>query len=171
MLARGRQFLSRSAQLVSKNRLPIVGASSVSVIGGYFASTRHFANCEAKPADVDAETPKKTGLASKDGWKTTPSGLKYWDVQEGTGESPSSGQIVFVHYTGKLKDGSTFDSSIPRGTPLEFKVGTGQVIKGWDEGILSMKVGGRRNLIIPPMLGYGFKSVGPIPGNSEFDKI
>eukprot|EP00434_Breviolum_minutum_P023510 symbB.v1.2.020739.t1/scaffold1762.1/size182224/6 len=84
----------------------------------------------------------------------------------GDGEAPVKGQSVKVHYTGKLENGKVFDSSVPRGEPLEFAVGTGQVIPGWDEGILTMRVGGKRQLKIPSKLGYGARGVGPIPPNA-----
>eukprot|EP00929_Paragymnodinium_shiwhaense_P090903 TRINITY_DN50986_c0_g1_i2.p1 TRINITY_DN50986_c0_g1~~TRINITY_DN50986_c0_g1_i2.p1 ORF type:complete len:164 (-),score=9.94 TRINITY_DN50986_c0_g1_i2:55-546(-) len=87
-------------------------------------------------------------------WITTPSGLQYHDVAVGEGAMPTKGQTVKVHYTGRLTNGKQFDSSIPRGQPLEFAVGTGMVIPGWDEGILTMRVGGMRKLKIPPQLGY-----------------
>jgi peptidylprolyl isomerase len=98
---------------------------------------------------------------------TTPSGLKYIDVKEGEGETPTTGQTVSVHYTGTLEDGKKFDSSRDRGRPFEFKIGVGQVIQGWDEGVGSMKVGGRRTLIIPSELGYGSRGAGGvIPPNA-----
>ncbi|QQS49385.1 MAG: FKBP-type peptidyl-prolyl cis-trans isomerase [Acidobacteriota bacterium] len=100
------------------------------------------------------------------GATTTESGLKYIDHVVGTGPSPQSGQTVTVHYTGTLTDGSKFDSSLDRGQPFEFTIGIGRVIKGWDEGVMSMKVGGKRRLIIPPQLGYGSRNMGPIPPNS-----
>jgi len=96
----------------------------------------------------------------------TDSGLKYEDLVEGTGESPRPGQMVVVHYTGTLEDGKKFDSSLDRGRPFEFAIGQGRVIKGWDEGVMSMKVGGKRRLIIPPALGYGNRDLGVIPPNS-----
>jgi peptidylprolyl isomerase len=112
-----------------------------------------------------AATPSQepTGASPK---ISTASGLQYEEVVEGTGALPQKGQTVSVHYTGTLEDGSVFDSSRKRGQPFEFKLGVGQVIKGWDEGVGSMKVGGRRNLIIPPDLGYGSRGIGPIPPNA-----
>ncbi len=97
---------------------------------------------------------------------TTDSGLQYIDVEVGTGESPTNGQIVKVHYTGTLVDGKKFDSSVDRNEPFEFPIGQGRVIKGWDEGVLTMKIGGKRKLIIPAELGYGSRGIGPIPPNS-----
>jgi peptidylprolyl isomerase len=98
---------------------------------------------------------------------TTASGLKYIKLVEGTGEQPQRGQTVEVHYTGTLEDGSKFDSSRDRGRPFSFKVGVGQVIKGWDEGLSMMHVGDRWQLIIPPELGYGSRGAGGvIPPNS-----
>lgn len=97
---------------------------------------------------------------------TTESGLQYLDLVEGTGATPKAGQTIVVHYTGTLENGQKFDSSLDRNSPFSFRVGAGQVIKGWDEGFLTMKVGGKRKLVIPPELGYGSRGVGPIPPNS-----
>jgi FKBP-type peptidyl-prolyl cis-trans isomerase FkpA len=102
---------------------------------------------------------------------TTPSGLKITDTQAGTGATPRTGQTCVMHYTGWLyqdgKKGAKFDSSLDRGQPFEFPIGTGRVIKGWDEGVASMKVGGKRTLIIPPELGYGARGAGGvIPPNA-----
>lgn len=98
---------------------------------------------------------------------TTPSGLKYHDIKVGNGASPRQGQTVFVHYTGWLTNGSKFDSSRDRGQPFDFPLGQGRVIKGWDEGVASMKIGGRRKLTIPSDLGYGPRGMPPvIPPNA-----
>lgn len=98
---------------------------------------------------------------------TTESGLKYKELQEGTGATPKKGQTVVVHYIGTLEDGTKFDSSRDRNRPFSFKLGEGQVIKGWDEGLSTMKVGERRQLIIPPELGYGARGAGGvIPPNA-----
>lgn len=98
---------------------------------------------------------------------TTESGLKYEDIVVGTGESPKQGQEVTVHYTGTLDDGTKFDSSLDRNQPFKFPIGVGRVIKGWDEGVMSMKVGGKRKLVIPPQLGYGARGAGDvIPPNA-----
>lgn len=94
-------------------------------------------------------------------------GLVVKDVVVGTGAEAKNGDLVSVQYTGKFADGKVFDSSIPRGQPIDFTLGTGMVIKGWDQGILGMKVGGKRTLTIPPSLGYGPDGYPPtIPPNS-----
>ena len=101
----------------------------------------------------------------------TPSGLEITDTVVGTGDSPKTGQICVMHYTGWLREngakGKKFDSSLDRGKPFEFPIGMGRVIKGWDEGVATMKVGGKRTLIIPPALGYGARGAGGvIPPNA-----
>ena len=93
---------------------------------------------------------------------TTASGLQYIDTEVGTGKSPLSGQGVIVHYTGTLTDGTQFDSSYDRNKPFSFTIGIGRVIQGWDEGVSSMQVGGKRRLIIPPELGYGSRGAGKV---------
>jgi FKBP-type peptidyl-prolyl cis-trans isomerase len=96
----------------------------------------------------------------------TASGLAYQDTKVGTGATAAAGQNVSVHYTGWLPDGTKFDSSRDRNQPFDFKLGAGQVIRGWDEGVAGMKVGGRRLLVIPPDLAYGPSGSGPIPPNA-----
>ena len=115
-------------------------------------------------AQTDNSSPTKvTGKSKK-----TPSGAEYWDITTGTGATASAGKTVTVHYTGWLaKDGKKFDSSVDRGQPFMFQLGAGQVIKGWDEGVSGMKVGGKRQLRIPPELGYGARGAGGvIPPNA-----
>lgn len=98
---------------------------------------------------------------------TTESGLQYEVIKEGVGPTPEPGQTVTVHYTGTLEDGTKFDSSRDRAQPFSFPIGQGRVIKGWDEGLSTMKVGGRRRLVIPPELGYGARGAGGvIPPNA-----
>ncbi len=124
---------------------------------------------ETTPAPTNF-TQNQTLIASNtmsDNVVTTPSGLQYIELEEGTGATPERGQTVVVHYTGTLEDGTKFDSSRDRNSPFEFKIGIGQVIKGWDEGLSTMKVGGRRQLIIPSELGYGSRGAGGvIPPNA-----
>ena len=99
--------------------------------------------------------------------KITDSGLKYEDLIEGDGAQAAAGQRVSVHYTGWLLDGDKFDSSLDRGQPFEFSLGSGMVIRGWDEGVAGMKVGGKRRLTIPSQLGYGARGAGGvIPPNA-----
>lgn len=107
--------------------------------------------------------PPVTGASTK-----TASGLEIIDVKVGDGPEAKVGQQVTVHYTGYLTDGKKFDSSVDRGQPFPFTLGTGQVIKGWDEGVAGMKVGGKRRLIIPSQLAYGPNGRPPtIPGNAQ----
>ena len=150
--------------------------SRTSAIAGEMPSTESATITEVSPQGLVAEMPKpatppkmteeKNDMATPERVRVTESGLQYVDEVEGTGESPKKGQTVTVHYTGTLTDGTKFDSSRDRGQPFEFKIGVGQVIKGWDEGVGTMKVGGRRQLTIPPALGYGTRGIGPIPPNS-----
>lgn len=115
-------------------------------------------------AGEKAKTADKAPAAAQ---VTTPSGLKYVDVKVGTGASPVKGKMVKVHYTGTLENGKKFDSSVDRNQPFSFVIGVGQVIPGWDEGVMGMKVGGKRKLIIPSNLGYGASGAGGvIPPNA-----
>lgn len=117
-------------------------------------------------AEAVSEEPPSEMQADSD-YTTTSSGLQYRDLEEGTGATPQPGQTVTVHYTGTLEDGTKFDSSRDRGQPFQFRIGVGQVIKGWDEGVATMRAGGRRELVIPPELGYGARGAGGvIPPNA-----
>lgn len=118
-----------------------------------------------------ALVPTPANAQDAGAYMTTESGLKIADTKAGTGASPETGQTCVMHYTGWLyidgQKGAKFDSSRDRGEPFEFPIGTGRVIKGWDEGVASMKVGGQRTLIIPPELGYGARGAGGvIPPNA-----
>ncbi len=118
-------------------------------------------------ADLLPETAVEAPTGAPTAPVTTASGLQYTDLVEGTGAMPKPGQRVTVHYTGTLEDGTQFDSSRDRGRPFTFQIGVGQVIKGWDEGVGTMRVGGRRQLVIPPDLGYGSRGAGGvIPPNA-----
>jgi len=126
-----------------------------------FVVTAVFAQGGSAKPNTNAPT-KVTG----DGTKTA-DGLQYWDIKVGTGPVAAAGQTVKVHYTGWLTNGKKFDSSVDRGEPFTFNLGGGQVIKGWDEGVAGMKVGAKRQLRIPPQLGYGDRGAGGvIPPNA-----
>jgi peptidylprolyl isomerase len=130
----------------------------------------------ALPAHADEKAVRAAPAAAaadkkESKMKTTPSGLQYEDTKEGTGASPKTGQTCVMHYTGWLWEngakGKKFDSSLDRGQPFEFPLGQGRVIKGWDEGVATMKIGGKRTLLIPPGLGYGARGAGgTIPPNA-----
>jgi FKBP-type peptidyl-prolyl cis-trans isomerase len=123
---------------------------------------------QTAPAKTAAAKPVASGPTKVTGAPTkTASGLEYWDIKMGTGAVAQAGQHVKVDYTGWLTNGKKFDSSVGTGHPFEFMLGAGQVIKGWDEGIAGMKVGGKRQLRIPPDLAYGDKGfTNVIPPNS-----
>jgi peptidylprolyl isomerase len=137
-----------------------------------FASTIAAAAVTTALAGAFALIAPTTAMAQAAGATvTTPSGLKITDTKVGTGATPKPGQICVMHYTGWLYEGGAkgkkFDSSVDRGQPFEFPIGRRQVISGWDEGVATMKVGGKRTLIIPPDLGYGARGAGGvIPPNA-----
>src|SRR6202011_5185300 len=117
--------------------------------------------CSAAPASSPSSSGNKAAEV------TMPDGLKFTDDQVGTGTEAQAGKTVSVHYTGWLLDGTKFDSSRDRNQAFSFPLGRGQVIKGWDEGVAGMKVGGKRTLVIPPDLGYGARGAGGvIPPNA-----
>jgi peptidylprolyl isomerase len=143
-----------------KTVIVVLAITLLALAGMAVAQTAPTKKPAAKPAP---STPTKvTGAPIK-----TASGLEYWDIKVGTGAVAQSGQHVKVEYTGWLTNGKKFDSSVGTGKPFEFKLGESQVIKGWDEGVAGMKVGGNRQLRIPPDLAYGEKGYpGVIPANS-----
>ncbi len=138
------------------------------ITGGQSAIASTGAPSTAAPQQTEvklAEVPLTKDMSSE--IKDTGTGLKYQVITAGTGATPKKGDTVVVHYTGTLEDGSKFDSSRDRNSPFSFKLGAGQVIKGWDEGLALMRVGDRFNLIIPPELGYGARGAGGvIPPNA-----
>src|SRR5262249_31584813 len=142
------------------NTAVITGRGSYVKNGRTLGEDRHTEVWVKRP-DVAGQTPRQAGSWATTKLKikfakkrtknvTTDSGLQYDDLVVGTGASPQQGQNVTVHYTGTLTDGKKFDSSVDRGQPFTFTIGVGQVIKGWDEGVMTMKVGGKRKLVIPP---------------------
>jgi len=119
-----------------------------------------YAQSSAKKAPMKTDTSAPTKVTG-DG-TTTADGLKYWDIKLGTGATAATGQNVTVHYTGWLTNGKKFDSSVDRNEPFQFGLGQHQVIKGWDEGVAGMKVGGKRQLHIPAALAYGDRGAGGV---------
>jgi peptidylprolyl isomerase len=111
---------------------------------------------------TDVKEPQIATEVGEQDFTTTESGLKYYDLETGTGDSPEAGQTVVVHYTGWLTDGTQFDSSLDRGETFSFVLGAGNIIPGWDEGLATMKVGGKRQLVIPPSLAYGDQGAGSV---------
>jgi len=170
-----------------RKEIALIGLGALIVLTGCAPKAEETSGTNTPPASSNAtlnmetpssagtttpETPAATTETPAEGAKgsgkeiTTASGLKYVDVKVGTGASPKVGQMVTVHYTGTLTDGKKFDSSRDRSEPFEFAIGIGKVIQGWDEGVMTMKVGGRRKLIIPASLGYGEMGQDPIPGGA-----
>jgi FKBP-type peptidyl-prolyl cis-trans isomerase len=138
----------------------------VAAIGIVLALTAVFVLAQSaarKPATSNTNAPSKV---TGDG-VTTASGLIYWDIRVGNGEVAKEGSHVRVHYTGWLTTGKKFDSSVDAGKPFDFTIGNGEVIKGWEEGVAGMRLGGKRQLRIPPGLGYGADGYPPIiPANA-----
>jgi peptidylprolyl isomerase len=123
---------------------------------------------EVELVDILPGAPKAPAEVADADYKNNDEGLKYYDFEEGSGDTPESGQLVTVHYTGWLTDGTKFDSSLDRAEPFTFALGKGQVIPGWDEGVATMKVGGKRQLLIPADLAYGEQGAGGvIPPNAS----
>jgi hypothetical protein len=136
----------------------LVGAVAIALVTlGFVSVGRRTAGQPAATSTFSVLTP---GLPVHDG----PSGLRYQELEAGIGPLASPGRTAVVHYTGWLSSGRQFDSSHDRGRPFEFRVGDGRVIRGWDEGVATMRQGGRRRLIVPPALGYGAAGSGTIPG-------
>lgn len=111
---------------------------------------------------VSTPTPESNQASSS----VQPTGLQIEDIKLGEGKEVKAGDTITMHYKGTLLNGTKFDNSYDRGKPFETKIGVGEVIKGWDQGVIGMKVGGKRKLIIPPDLGYGIREIGNIPANS-----
>ncbi len=135
----------------------VFNGASQTAIAAELNSTSPVVQIAANPTEelknMDIDLSKAT---------TTESGLQYIDEVVGEGAFPMEGEMVTVHYTGKLTNGKVFDSSVKRNEPFSFVIGVGQVIKGWDEGVITMKPGGKRTLIIPPDLGYGSRGAGGV---------
>lgn len=144
-------------------RFLLAGAVVILVLTAVFAIAQTATKKPATPARPNTNAPTKV---NGDGVKTD-SGLQYWEIRVGTGEVAKEGSHVRVHYTGWLTTGKKFDSSVDRGQPFDFTIGNGEVIRGWEEGVAGMKVGGKRQLRIPPELGYGADGSPPtIPPNA-----
>ena len=142
---------------------PVMAIAMLAVLTTNIAQPQATRKKASRAARPNTSSPTKvTGPGTK-----TPSGLEYWDIRPGTGATAKTGQKVSVHYTGWLTTGKKFDSSVDAGKPYSFTIGAGEVIKGWDEGVAGMKVGGKRQLRVPPQLAYGERGYpGAIPPNS-----
>jgi len=151
----------RRAARVRNQRIAII-VIAILILGG--AAFLVYMSSQNKQSE---NNPSAAGLPDTSNLTTTASGLQYKDVTVGNGTEAKQGDTVSVHYTGWLTDGTKFDSSVDRGQPFNFPLGTGRVIAGWDEGVAGMKVGGKRKLVIPSDLGYGARGAGSvIPPNA-----
>lgn len=141
--------------------------SSLALLLAVLGSLSLSAGPMTSKARQDGSTPARTPVPANIPEVVTPSGVKYVDLRMGEGDEAGSGKIVEVHYVGWLEDGTRFDSTRDHNRPLTFRLGAGDVLKGWDDGLAGMKVGGKRRLIIPPGLGFGKEGVGSVvPPNS-----
>jgi FKBP-type peptidyl-prolyl cis-trans isomerase len=140
-----------------------IAATAILILAAALLPAQTATQKSAAPARPNTSAPTKV---TGDGVKTA-SGLQYWDIKLGTGDVAKEGSRVRVHYTGWLTTGKKFDSSVDAGKPFDFRIGNGDVIKGWEEGVAGMKVGGKRQLRIPPNLAYGAQGYpGVIPPNA-----
>ncbi len=149
----------------------VFNIGSQPAIADEMTPTQEVVKIAANPAEETVEMDKQEALKALgikvSELQATESGLEYTEEKVGEGDSPMEGEMVTVHYTGKLLDGKVFDSSLKRNEPFSFVIGVGQVIKGWDEGVIAMKPGGKRTLVIPPDLAYGSRGAGGvIPPNA-----
>jgi peptidylprolyl isomerase len=164
---------------MSKNIMPLlivvvvvgIGITGIFLLSNQKTQTSDLninTNVSPQPTSViiSSPTPKVTIAETMNNTRTTESGLKIQDLVVGSGPGVKPGSTVTVHYLGTLENGTKFDSSYDRGTPFTTQIGVGQVIQGWDEGIVGMKIGGKRKLTIPADLGYGAQANGAIPANS-----
>jgi len=137
------------------------------LVGWFLSRSSQAPTHEASPSPTATASPLPSASQSPGPVITKAGGLKIQDLVVGTGEEAKNGKILSVHYTGTLENGTKFDSSLDRGQPFNFVLGAGQVIQGWEQGFVGMKVGGKRKLIIPPSLGYGSTGAGGvIPPNA-----
>lgn len=161
-----------------KNFVPLIIVITILFMGGlgvYFIMNQQTPNIkEVKSENVfstitqapTSQPASPTAIPTIISSKTLENGLKIEDEKIGEGREVKSGDTIAIHYLGTLENGQKFDSSYDRGQPFQTQIGVGAVIKGWDEGVIGMKVGGKRRLTIPAELGYGNQAVGPIPANS-----